>query len=321
MRMSMEREKVRFPSGGTECAAWHYPGANGACVVMAPGGGVTKEPGTDPFAARFHAAGFGVLAFDYRRFGESGGAPRQILDIEEQLADWRAAIACAASLPAVDPARVAAWGFSASGGHIFQVAARAPQLAAAIAQTPLADGPVASRRAMAYQTPWGMLRLTVRGLLDAAGGLVGREPLLMPLAGPPGTVAMLTTPDGNEGDRALNPGNRYPDWWQEVAARSALSLSFYRPGRQASKARCPLLVVVCDQDRSALPGPAVDAARQAPQAEVVRLPGGHYAPFMDAHEPAVEAELAFLRRHLLGETPPAGPGAAVISDPSARSRS
>ncbi|MFE2985187.1 alpha/beta hydrolase [Streptomyces sp. NPDC059262] len=321
MRMSMEREKVRFPSGGTECAAWHYPGTNGACVVMAPGGGVTKEPGTDPFAARFHAAGFGVLAFDYRRFGESGGAPRQILDIEEQLADWRAAIACAASLPAVDPARVAAWGFSASGGHIFQVAARAPRLAAAIAQTPLANGPVASRRAMAYQTPWGMLRLTVRGLLDAAGGLVGREPLLMPLAGPPGTVAMLTTPDGNEGNRALNPGNRYPDWRQAVAARSALSLSFYRPGRQASKARCPLLVVVCDQDRSALPGPAVDAARQARQAEVVRLPGGHYAPFMDAHEPAVEAELAFLQRHLLGRTPPAGPEAAVTSDPSGRSRS
>ncbi|MFD0510076.1 hypothetical protein ACFQ0Q_04485 [Streptomyces aureus] len=194
-------------------------------------------------------------------------------------------------------------------------------MAAAIAQTPLADGPVASRRAMAYQTPWGMLRLTVRGLLDAAGGLVGRKPLLMPLAGPPGTVAMLTTPDGNEGDRALNPGNRYPDWQQEVAARSALSLSFYRPGRQASKARCPLLVVVCDQDRSALPGPAVDAARRAPQAELVHLPGGHYAPFMDAHEPAVEAELAFLQRHLLDETPLAGHGAAATADPSARSRS
>ncbi|MFE7155856.1 alpha/beta hydrolase [Streptomyces sp. NPDC057636] len=320
MRMSMEREKVRFPSGGTECAAWHYPGTNGACVVMAPGGGVTKEPGTDPFAARFHAAGFGVLAFDYRRFGESGGVPRQILDIKEQLADWRAAIACAAALPEVDPARVAAWGFSASGGHIFQAAARAPQLAAAIAQTPLADGPVASRRAMAYQTRWGMLRLTVRGLLDAAGGLVGRKPLLVPLAGPPGTVALLTTPDGNEGDRALNPGNRYPDWQQEVAARSALSLSFYRPGRRASRARCPLLVVVCDQDRSALPGPAVDAARRAPQAEVVHLPGGHYAPFTEAHEPAVEAELAFLQRHLLGE-PPADHGAAVTADPSARSRS
>ncbi len=63
-----------------------------------------------------------------------------------------------------------------------------------------------------------MLRLTGRGVLDALGGLAGRPPLLVPLAGQPGTVAMLTTPDGIDGDRALNPGNRYPDWQQAVAA-------------------------------------------------------------------------------------------------------
>jgi hypothetical protein len=50
--------------------------------------GVAKEPGTDQFAARFHAAGFSVLAFDVRRFGESGGTPRQVLRVREQLADW-----------------------------------------------------------------------------------------------------------------------------------------------------------------------------------------------------------------------------------------
>lgn len=320
MRMSMEREKVRFPSGGTECAAWHYPGTNGACVVMAPGGGVTKEPGTDPFAARFHAAGFSVLAFDYRRFGESGGAPRQILDIEEQLADWRAAIARAAILPGSTPhaSRPGVLGLGRS--HL-----PSRRACTAVGGGDRAD--TAGRRARGVAQGDGVSDAVGNapahreGLLDAAGGLVGRKPLLMPLAGPPGTVAMLTTPDGNEGDRALNPGNRYPDWQQEVAARSALSLSFYRPGRQASKARCPLLVVVCDQDRSALPGPAVDAARRAPQAELVHLPGGHYAPFMDAHEPAVEAELAFLQRHLLDETPLAGHGAAATADPSARSRS
>jgi uncharacterized protein len=37
MRKSIEREKVHFTSGATSCAAWHYPGANGACVVMAGG--------------------------------------------------------------------------------------------------------------------------------------------------------------------------------------------------------------------------------------------------------------------------------------------
>jgi len=299
MQASAERQKVRFISGDTECAAWHYPGSNGGCVIMAGGFAVPKEPGTDMFAKRFSDAGFSVLAFDYRRLGESGGEPRLVLPVGDQIADWQAAIAYAAALPEVDPARLAIWGFSASGGHVFRLAARNPQLAAAIAQTPNADNLAASRNAARHQKPLAMLRFTGRGILDVLGGLVGRRPLLVPTAGEPGAVALLTTPDGQDGDRALNPGHQYPDWQQAVAARSALRLAFYRPGRHASRARCPMLVLVCDQDQSALAGPAVRAAQRAPGAELVRLPGGHYEPFLGGHERAVEAELSFLRRHLL----------------------
>jgi pimeloyl-ACP methyl ester carboxylesterase len=310
VRGSSQRQKVRFASGDTECAAWHYPGTNGACVIMAAGGAVTKEPGTDPFAKRFNDAGFTVLAFDYRHLGESGGHPRQVVRIGEQLADLEAAIAIAATLPGVDPTRLAVWGFSLSGGHIFRIAARNPHLAAAIAQTPLADGQAATRKAISHQKPLALLGFTGRGLLDAVGALLGRRPRLVPLAGRPGTVAMLTTPDGLDGDRALNPGNRYPDWQQAIAARSALRIGFYRPGRYASRVRCPLLVVVCDQDQSALAEPAVDAARRATRGELVQLSGGHYAPFLDAHEQAVEAELSFLRRHLLDHAPTDRPASA-----------
>ncbi len=310
VRVSVEREKVRFASGGTECAAWHYPGTNGACVIMAGGGAVTKEPGTDPFAKRFNDAGFAVLAFDYRRLGESGGQPRQVVRIREQLADWQAAIAFASTMPGVDPARLAIWGFSLSGGHVFRVVARNPQLAAAIAQTPLADGLVATSKAGRHQTPLAMLRFTGRGVLDAVGGLVGRPPLLVPLAGQPGTVAMLTTPDGLDGDRALNPGNRYPDWQQAIAARSALRIGLYRPGRDASRVRCPLLVLVCDQDQTAPAGPAASAAQRAARAELVRMPGGHYEPFLGGHEEAAGAELSFLRWHLLDHSRADGPAPA-----------
>jgi pimeloyl-ACP methyl ester carboxylesterase len=297
--MSVDRNKVRFASGDTECAAWHYPGTNGGCVIMAAGGGVTKEPGTDPFAQRFHDAGFSVLAFDYRRLGESGGRPRQVIRIKDQLADWRAATAFASTLPGVDPARIAIWGFSLSGGHVFAIAALEPRLAAAIAQTPNADGPAAARNAGRHQRPLAMLRVTVRVLLDM---LPRRRPLLVPLAAEPGTVAFLTTPDGLDGDRALNPGNRYPEWQQEIAARSIPPIVAYRPGRHASRIRCPLLVLAADQDQTALAAPAVAAAGRAPHAELVRMPGGHYEPFLDGHERAVEAELDFLRRHLLDHT-------------------
>ena len=66
-----------------------------------------------------------------------------------------------------------------------------------------------------HQTPLAMLRLTGRGVLDALGSPLHRPPRLIPLAGEPGVVAALTTPDAIDGGRALNPENQYPDWRQE----------------------------------------------------------------------------------------------------------
>jgi pimeloyl-ACP methyl ester carboxylesterase len=297
--VSPQREKVHFDSAGVRCAAWHYPGTNGACLVMAGGFAVTKEPATDRFAARFHEAGYSVLAFDYRRLGESGGTPRQVLPLKDQHADWRAALDFAATLPGVARDRIAAWGFSLSGGHLLKLATEPLPLAAVVAQTPYTGGLAATRAATRYQAPLAMARLFGRGILDAVGGFLGRPPRLVDLAGPQGTVAVLTTPDGQQGDAALNPGNRYPEWRQAVAARSAVPLASYRPGRSAARIRYPLLVVVCDDDVSALAASAARVARRAPGAELVRFPGGHYAPFLDAHDEVVAAELDFLGRHLV----------------------
>ena len=293
-----ERRRVRFASGDTTCAAWHYAGTSGACVVMAAGTGVTKEPGTDRFAQRFQAVGFSVLALDFRRLGESGGQPRQVVRVGEQLADLHAAIACARGLAEVDPSRVALWGFSLAGGHVFRAAAADPRLAAAIAQAPLADGPAIAPNAMRCMTPLAALRLQGRAVRDVVARRFGRPPVLVPLAGPRGTVASLTTPDGARGAAALDPDGRYPDWEQTVAAGSALRLAFYRPGRAAPRVRCPLLVLACERDRSVLVGPATRAGERAPVGEVVRLPGDHYAPFTDGFEQAVEIETAFLHRQL-----------------------
>ena len=160
------RHDVRFPSGDTTIAALHYPGTTGACVVMAGGTGVTKEPATDPFAPRLQAAGFSVLAFDFRRLGASGGTPRQVVCVADQVADYRAALAFAGSLPEVDPRRIAVWGFSLAGGHVLRVAARQPGLAAAIAQAPLADGPAIALNAMRAMTPGAALRLQFRAAAD-----------------------------------------------------------------------------------------------------------------------------------------------------------
>ena len=77
---------------------------------------------------------------------------------------------------------------------------------------------------------------------------------------------MLATPDALNGDRALNPGNRHPDWQQEIAARSALRIGFYRPGRAASRVECPLLVLAYDQDDVAPADASARAGQGAPHA-------------------------------------------------------
>lgn len=301
-----QREGITFRSGTADCSAWHYRGSNGACVVMAGGAGVTKEPGTDRFAARFHAAGYSVLAFDYRHFGGSGGSPRQVVRIREQLADWEAALDCAASLPGVADGKIAGWGFSLAGGHLLRIAARRSdhrRLAAVIAQAPLADGAASMPHALRHETPGVVARFPLIALRDLARGLAGREPLLVPLAGPRGAVAVLTTPDATDGDRALNPGNAYPEWQQSIAARSVLPIGMYRPGSTASRIGCPLLAVISTDDQSVLAAPALKAARRAPGAEILQVEGGHYAAFLDQHETVVAAELSFLSRHLLQEAP------------------
>jgi pimeloyl-ACP methyl ester carboxylesterase len=274
---------------------------------MAGGLAVPKEPATDLFAARFNERGYSVLAFDYRRLGESDGHPRLALTVRQALGDWQAALEFARTLSEVDPGKVAVWGFSASGGHIFPVAASNPDLAAAIAQTPLVDAPRAMPSLARYTTPGAQLRLMGRGILDTVGGMVGREPRLVPLTGPRGSVAMLSAPDALIGAQALN-ADRYPNWEQTVAARSVLRVASYRPGRFASRVQCPLLVLVCDDDQSAPPDLAARAADRAPKGELARLAGGHYAPFMEAHEDAVGVQLSFLERHLLGDRPPRATG-------------
>ena len=102
----MARIDIRFASGTDECGAWLYlpetAGAAGSTersgappvVVLGHGFGALRQYRLDAFAERFAAAGYACLVFDYRCFGASGGEPRQLIDIDRQLEDWAAALAC-----------------------------------------------------------------------------------------------------------------------------------------------------------------------------------------------------------------------------------
>src|SRR5213592_4230533 len=120
------RLDVAFPSDSDECRAWLFmPDAERPpLVILGHGLGATREYGLEPFAQRFADAGIAALAFTYRHFGDSGGQPRQLLDIKRQLGDWAAALAYARSLEGIDADRIALWGTSFGGGHVIEAAAR-----------------------------------------------------------------------------------------------------------------------------------------------------------------------------------------------------
>jgi uncharacterized protein len=296
---------VSFPSDGESCAGWHLAGESDAfasdrgrpCVVMATGMGLTKDSGLLPFAEAFAEAGLDSLLFDYRGFGESGAEPRQLASPPRHRADLRAAAEFARGLDGVDPGRIVLWGWSWGASHAIRVAAEdQAAIVAVVAVTPEADG-LATLRHLARQTgPVQMLRLTARGLRDLLGSVRGQPPELIPLVGPPGSPAALTTMESEAGYEALAG----PSWRNEVPARVAIAEIANRSVRAAGRLRCPILIQATQSDTISAPDIARRLAWEAKgYAEMREYPGGHFDLLLGDRDRAIEHQLHFLRRHLV----------------------
>ncbi len=137
--------EVFFKSCGLNCAADLYlpadykPGEKRPGLVL--GHGFTLVKGTlEPHARYFQAAGFIVLAIDYRTFGASEGEPRaQLLPLNE-VEDFRNALSYLQARPEVDPARVGIWGASFAGALVSYVGAVDQRVKATCAMVPVTDG-------------------------------------------------------------------------------------------------------------------------------------------------------------------------------------
>ncbi|MBN2078785.1 MAG: alpha/beta hydrolase [Spirochaetes bacterium] len=287
---------IHFISDGETCRGWFYPTgkkSRGPCVVLAHGFGGTKELRLDAYAERFAAEGYRAMVFDYRHFGGSDGAPRQILDIAKQHRDWEAAIAHARSLPGVDPGRIVLWGTSFSGGHVAAMAARDGAIAGVISQVPHLNGPATALAAGLVRN----LRLGLASSRDLLRRLRGREPYYVPIVGEPGSLAAMSAPGDLEGVMKLvPPGHVYDD---RVAARIFLSIAGYSPGNLAPGITVPWLVQVALRDLTTPVEPARKAAKRAPRGEFIAYDCGHFDVYVPpAFELTVSDQINFLRRHV-----------------------
>jgi pimeloyl-ACP methyl ester carboxylesterase len=270
---------------------------------MAHGLGGTRDSGLLPYAERFAGAGLDALVFDYRHFGVSSGEPRQLLSMLRQRRDYHAAIAHARGLDGVDSDRIVLWGTSYSGGHVICVGSEDPRVAAVVAQTPMVDGVAALRNLVEYAGLGQLVRLTVEGLRDVADALLGREPRLVPVVGPPGSFGAMTTEDAEPGYRRIAG----PSWRNELCVRGTLEFAVNRPIARAARVGCPLLVQVAAEDSVAPAEAARRAARRADlsgRCEVRGYPIGHFDIYVgDGFERAVTDQIDFLSRRLAQGSP------------------
>jgi fermentation-respiration switch protein FrsA (DUF1100 family) len=291
-----ERTRVTFDSGGVELVGYLHLPAEAAgklpCVVMGHGFSGTQDR-LFVGAERFAGAGFVVLTFDYRNFGESGGKPRQVIDIKGQREDWGAAIRFARTLEGVDPEKVALWGTSLGGTHTIFVAASDPRIAAVVAQIPYAGRPKES----VGRTKGQIRHIMWLALKDRVRGWLGLSPLYVPAVGTADEGAVLVDPHAREVTKSLSAGNSL--WRNEIAPRVIFDILRLEPLGVAKEVQAPLLVTIAEKDTEAPSYLSRKLAELASRGEVRSYPVSHYEMYRpEVREKVLADQLVFLKKHL-----------------------
>ncbi|MGA3541049.1 alpha/beta hydrolase [Micromonosporaceae bacterium DT194] len=287
---------VSFPGeGGTRSGRLYRPDVAHPvpCVVMCSGFGSTMDR-LFAWAQTFADAGLAALVFDYGSFGRSDGDPRQIVDINGQLADVRAAVACARADEAVDADRIVLWGNSLGGAHAITVAADDPRVAAVVAQIPFNGFP---RRVEGRSTAH-TLRLMSAILWDALRGKAGLRPHYIPLVGEPGQVAITNAAAAKDHVRTLSGEQSL--WRNQVAPRATLQMMRYRPAESAARLTVPLLVCLAADDAETPQELSGQLAERAPHGQLKVYPGTHFSFYTDAQTRRTVAvdQIAFINEAL-----------------------
>ena len=188
------RQDVEFQSGGeTVCGHLYTPEGNGPfpIVVMAGGWCYVKELVQPSYAEAFVKAGCAALVFDYRRFGDSEGSPRQHLDPNDQIEDYKNAISYAETLSVADADRIAVWGISYSGGHALIVGATDPRVRCVVSTIPVVDGLLNMQK---VHGAIGFRRLREVMLEDRRKRFTTGEPGYIPMSSPDFATEVVTWP-------------------------------------------------------------------------------------------------------------------------------
>ena len=164
----IESRQIDIWSDGTRLAGdlWYPRGLQSGdklpAVILCHGWGGTRSHFNRAYAPEFAKAGYVVLTFDYRGWGDSDSrlvaekkmarpdehgmitvrarAIRELVDPFDQTEDIIHCIDFLAGEPGVDSSRIGLWGTSFGGGHVVYVAANDPRVKCIVSQVPSMDG-------------------------------------------------------------------------------------------------------------------------------------------------------------------------------------
>ncbi|KAF2727559.1 alpha/beta-hydrolase [Polyplosphaeria fusca] len=138
-------KRVEFPTNdGTILRGNLYHGDDAKnpapLVIFCHGIGLVKEQYLENWFRHVVQAGYHVLSYDHRSFGDSDGVPREQFSWMGQAEDFIDAVSFARSLPEVNEDKVFGWGVAHAGGLIAIAAAMDKRIAGIIMFLPCIDG-------------------------------------------------------------------------------------------------------------------------------------------------------------------------------------
>jgi len=145
---------------GIKLSAWYTPPQNGAVILVAHGYGDKRA---EDFHVLFASHGYGVIAWDFRAHGKSGG-DFSSLGYYETL-DAKAALDFALAQPGVE--HVGAWGGSMGAVTMIRATEQYPQIEALIADSPF----VTLEEEMDLQVPFPIMRSLIHFFAERETGV------------------------------------------------------------------------------------------------------------------------------------------------------
>jgi hypothetical protein len=271
--------RVTFDSQGDQLVGTLYLPANAAAAtapaVIVTGSWLTvKEQMPANYAPKLAEAGFVALTFDFRGFGESAGAPREVESAARKADDIRAAARFLRTHPAVDGARVGALPICATAGYTAVLCTQDDPGLAAVAMVAPWLHDTAIVEALYGGTAAVAQRLDAARAARATFEATGEVVYVKAVSNTDPTAAMYAP--GDIFDYYLNARRgAVPAWGGRFAVMAWTEWFGFDPIAIAPKVRVPTRIITGPQ--TATPGGAAAfASRLTAPHDVVSLPGTQF---------------------------------------------